>query len=251
MTENKAGFDPNDVTIGVVIPCYNHGKYLRESVESILRQTHQNFRIIIVNDGSSDDTNQVSKALVDADDRIGRITFSGNGGKWNAMNQAIKVLGAQCTFITTQDADDVSTPDRLERQLQCIIETNTTHNLCGYYNCENEDDINIHYLKRREGDLPIMQADEVMKHVLAGIETSGINHYHTGEFKTAGATAMFHRNIWLLGVRFNPPGVGLRVLNSEDSDFNFRVTVTAARTSILLERLYCYRRGTTTNTEEL
>ena len=53
------------------------------------------------------------------------------------------------------------------------------------------------------------------------------------------------------GTRFLPPDNGLRVLLSEDSDFNFRVTFNTARSSVLLEKLYCYRRNTSTNNERL
>jgi len=249
MTQNENEVNPNDIVIGVVVPCYNHGEYLKESVESIFNQTHQNIRVIIVNDGSTDNTAEVARELVASDDRAGYIELAENRGKWCAMNQAIARM--DCVFVTTQDADDVSTPDRLERQLQCLLQTNTSHNLCGFYNCENEDDINVHRLKRKEGELPIMPLDEVLKHVLTGMHSPGINHYYTGEFETAGASAMFHKNIWNFGTRFNPPGIGLRVLNSEDSDFNFRVTFNTTRTSVLLEKLYCYRRNTSTNNEEI
>jgi len=248
MTESNE-INPADISIGVIIPCFNHGEYLAESVESILNQTHENVRIVIVNDGSTDNTEEVARTFLEKDDRVGYMAFAENSGKWHALNQAISRLDT--VFITTQDADDVSTPDRLERQLECLLQTNTSHNLCGFYNCENEDDINTHRLKRKEGDVPVMQVDQVLQHVLFGINTHGINHYYTGEFETAGATAMFHKNIWNLGTRFNPPGAGLRVLNSEDSDFNFRVTINTTRTSVLLEKLYCYRRNTSTNNERL
>ena len=246
MTNN---IEPSDISIGVVVPCYNHGEFLEESVTSILNQTHKNLQIIIVNDGSTDNTGEVAQHLTTVDSRVKYMAFSENRGKWCALNFAIAKLNT--VFITTQDADDVSTPDRIERQLQCLLETNTSHNLWGFYNCESDDDVNEHRLKRKEGDLPIMSSDELVQNVLLGIRTPGINHYYTGEFETAGASAMFHRNIWNFGIRFNPPDIGLRVLNSEDSDFNFRVTFNTARSSVLLEKLYCYRRNTSTNNERL
>jgi hypothetical protein len=83
-----------------------------------------------------------------------------------------------------------------------------------------------------------------------GMNHPGINHFYTGEIETAGVSALFYRSIWKLGLRFNPPGQGLRVLLSEDSDFNFRMAVTYQKTSIVNEKLYCYRRNTSTNKEE-
>jgi len=47
------------VEISVVSPCYNHGKYIPEMLESVMNQTYQNFEVIIVNDGSTDDTRNI------------------------------------------------------------------------------------------------------------------------------------------------------------------------------------------------
>jgi hypothetical protein len=94
-----------------------------------------------------------------------------------------------------------------------------------------------------------MPSNLVNQLVSAGFQQEYINHYYTGEFETAGVTAMFYKGLWKIGLRFNPPGVGIRVLNSEDSDFNFRCTSLLSQTSILTEQLYCYRRNTSTNNE--
>jgi hypothetical protein len=127
--------------------------------------------------------------------------------------------------------------------------TSAVHNLCGFYHCWDEDDISVHRLERNESDLAIMTPEEVFEQAYAGFNHPNINHYCTGDFETAGASAMFYRGVWSLGIRFNPPGMGLRVLNSEDSDFNFRVTMAFQKTSVLMEKLYCYRRNTSTNNE--
>ena len=96
-----------------------------------------------------------------------------------------------------------------------------------------------------------MDHKEVVLHVQNGYNAPFINHYYTGDFETAGVSAMFYKNLWNYGLRFNPPNEGLRVLTSEDSDFNFRCTALFQRTSVLKEKLYCYRRDTSTNKEEV
>ena len=98
-------------------------------------------------------------------------------------------------------------------------------------------------------ELQVVDSDLVSRAVMTGRSTPGINHYFTGQFETAGVSALFYRQIWEMGIRFNPPSVGIRTLVSEDSDFNFRVTALLSRTSILAEQPYCYRRNTSTNTE--
>ena len=64
---------------------------------------------MIINDGSTDNTNDVVQSLL-SDDRVGYMSSSKNQGKWYCLNQAIEKL--DCTFITSQDADDVSMLDR-------------------------------------------------------------------------------------------------------------------------------------------
>ncbi len=230
----------------VVVPCFNHGNYLRQSVESILNQTWKNLSVVIVNDGSSDSTHEIGTELLTLD-RVEYISLEDNFGKWRALNTAIERFDSD--YVTAQDADDVSLSDRIERQVTSLRETQTLHNLCGFYHCWSEDEVDAHKNERVSGDLNTIMSNDVHQMVLAGYKQPGINHYFTGEFETAGVTALFDRRLWELGLRFNPPGVGLRVLNSEDSDFNFRATTLLGRTSILVEKLYCYRRGTSTNNE--
>ncbi len=239
--------EDNNEKIAVIIPCYNHAKYLSQSIKSIQGQSYKNLEIILVNDGSSDDTHDIMSGAAEADNRVRYIRIPSNTGKWNCLNMAIKMCDSN--IITCHDADDVALKDRIFRQYQCLKETGTFHNLCGFYHCWNEDDVAAHANKTIVGEIDYMGPQEVLELVSAGFATQGVNHYYTGEFETAGVSAMFYKDIWLLGIRFNPPGAGLRVLNSEDSDFNFRVTAFVRNTSVLKEKLYCYRRETSTNNE--
>jgi glycosyltransferase involved in cell wall biosynthesis len=233
--------------ITVVVPCYNHGKYLRECVESLLAQTYKNLEIIIVNDGSSDNTQVVANGLVVQDKRVSFINYETNKGKWYCLNSAID----QCNglFVTCQDADDLALPDRIERQFRTLQATESVHNLCGFHHCHSEEDVAKYKNERHEGDLKGIPADVVSQMVEHGFNTDGINHYFTADFETAGTSAMFLKALWTVGFRFNPPGMGLRVLNSEDSDFNGRVTLALRNTTVLAEPLYLYRRWTGTNNE--
>ena len=235
----------------VVIACYNHGKYLKQSVESIQNQTWKNLEIAVVNDGSSKDqgVDEIVSRLASADLRIKYYKFEKNFGKWHALNHAMS--NSDADFFTSHDSDDISLPDRIFRQLRCLIETNSLHNLCGFYHCYDESDVDKAVAEPRLGEeLSIIDSETVFKLVMSGFHTPGVNHYYTGKFETAGVSAMFHRALFNLGLRFNPDGKGLRVLNSEDSDFNFRATALLGKTSVLAERQYCYRRNTSTNNQD-
>jgi glycosyltransferase involved in cell wall biosynthesis len=233
--------------ITVVVPCYNHGKYLAEAVESLLVQTYKNLEIIIVNDGSTDNTALVANGLTIQDRRVKFINLDQNKGKWFCLNTAIE----QCNglIITSQDADDLALPDRIQRQFDALRATESVHTLCGFHHCHTEEDVAKFKGERHEGDLRGIEADKVSQMVEYGFRTDGINHFYTAEFETAGTSAMFLKALWNVGFRFNPPGMGLRVTNSEDSDFNIRVALALRNTTVLVEPLYLYRRFTGTNNE--
>lgn len=253
--DTKPAIEQTDATpvtempiITVVVPCFNHGKYLQESVESLLAQTYKNLEIIIVNDGSSDNTVEVAQAMVAVDTRVKFIDLPENKGKWFALNLAIEKSSG--LIITCQDADDLALPERIERQFGALRATESVHNLCGFYHCHSEADVLENKGKHVTGELKGIEADVVSQMVEYGFITPGINHYFTAEFETAGTSAMFLKALWTAGFRFNPPGMGLRIAASEDSDFNTRITLALRNTSILAEQLYLYRRGTGTNNEQ-
>lgn len=93
----------------VVIPAYNAGKFISLTIESILRQTVQDYEIVVVNDGSTDDTLEVLHSI--ADPRL-RIITQENGGECAARNRGIKeACGKYVAFL---DADDAWRPNHLE-----------------------------------------------------------------------------------------------------------------------------------------
>jgi glycosyltransferase involved in cell wall biosynthesis len=233
--------------ICVAICNYNHSKYLERSLRSIVEQDYENLDIVVVDDGSSD---QASKDIVDSfsDLRIRHHRFEQNRGKWNGLNYAFSTTQAE--ICTAHDADDISLPWRLSSQLAIMQATKTAHNLCGFVHCWKESDVAKGLELSRPESMNCLYPDDVARLVATGYQAPGCNHYYTGNFETAGVSAMFLKRVWDIGFRFNPPGMGLRVLLSEDSDFNCRVTLGLRSTSILAETPYLYRRNTSTNKEE-
>ncbi len=233
----------------VTICNYNHSKYLEQSIKSIQDQTYQNLDICVVDDGSKDidKVTELINRLQKNDKRIRFIDLEKNYGKWHALNEAIRTTDAH--VCTAHDADDVSLLDRIHLQLMTMLTSKTQHNLCGFHHCWNEEDVNSRLQDRIDASkVKMIPPDEVQKLVTGGYNHPSINHYFTGDFETAGVSAMFYKRIWDYGIRFNPPGMGLRTLLSEDSDFNFRCTA-VTNTSVLLEKPYLYRRNTSTNQE--
>ena len=104
--------------ISVLITVYNCEQYLKRAVDSILNQTWSDFEIIIVDDGSTDNSLQIIKGYDDA--RIKIIAVKENRGVAYARNIGMK----QCRsdYIALMDADDISLPNRLEMQYEFLKE---------------------------------------------------------------------------------------------------------------------------------
>jgi glycosyltransferase involved in cell wall biosynthesis len=100
--------------VSVVIPSYNYGRYVCEAVESVLRQTYQPVEVIVVDDGSTDDTRA---RLEGYRDRI-RYVYQSNRGLSAARNTGIRE--ARGVWVAFLDADDLWHPQKTEVQLSAI-----------------------------------------------------------------------------------------------------------------------------------
>lgn len=102
--------------VDIVMPAYNAARFLPAAIESVLAQTVQDWHLIVVDDGSTDDTEAVAQVYTE---RLGsRMTYvkKANGGPSAARNAGIQVSSSP--LIAMLDADDLWTPDRLHRSLR-------------------------------------------------------------------------------------------------------------------------------------
>lgn len=101
--------------ISVIIPAYNHEKYITEAINSVLNQSFQDFEIIIINDGSTDSTEQ--RILSIHDKRIQYVSQE-NRGAHSAINRGISL--SQGEYISILNSDDIYFPKRLETCLNYL-----------------------------------------------------------------------------------------------------------------------------------
>ena len=103
----------------VVMPLYNARPFVRAAIESILAQTYPNFTLLVINDGSTDGSEQEAASFQDR----GVILWSQeNQGPGAAMNRAIQYAhDNQIQFIARMDSDDILLPDRLEKQIILML----------------------------------------------------------------------------------------------------------------------------------
>ncbi len=104
----------NSPTVSVVMSVYNGSRYLHESIASILNQTFKDLEFIIINDGSTDDSEAIIKTF--KDERIVYIPNEKNLGLIDSLNKGL--VAAKGKYIARMDADDVSLPDRLALQVK-------------------------------------------------------------------------------------------------------------------------------------
>jgi glycosyltransferase involved in cell wall biosynthesis len=106
--------------VSVIMPAYNAGKTIEMSIRSVMLQSYQELELIVVNDGSTDNTGEIAEKLSKEDHRIILINSKENIGCYPARNLGIRK--SKGIFVTFQDADDISLKNRIQRQLihHCI-----------------------------------------------------------------------------------------------------------------------------------
>ncbi len=113
---------PNEPLVTIIVPCYNYGHLLGETLDSIKKQTYKNWECIIVDDGSTDSSSIVSNNYCIKDNRF-KYIYQDNRGLSAARNTELK--HAKGKYIQLLDADDLISPNKIEMQCQ-IVEENLT-----------------------------------------------------------------------------------------------------------------------------
>lgn len=122
--------------VSVIIPTYNRADSIGVSIQSVLNQTWQNYEVIVVDDGSTDNTQQIMENYID--DRVRYISLGRNYGPSHARNEGIR--RSECEFIAFLDSDDVWLPEKLEKQMQVMLQASETVGLvyCRMRGCRKD-----------------------------------------------------------------------------------------------------------------
>ncbi|OCH36708.1 glycosyltransferase family 2 protein [Aliivibrio fischeri] len=110
-----------DNIVSVLLPTYNASSTIKATIDSILNQTHSNFELIIIDDGSTDNTRKIVSDI--NDDRITYI-YKANGGISSALNLGIENCSSE--YIARIDSDDIAYNTRLEKQYKYLKENKDT-----------------------------------------------------------------------------------------------------------------------------
>lgn len=134
-TEESGTGDSTDPTVSVVLPTYDRAQTVRAAIDSVLAQSYADFELIVVDDGSTDDTPAVVGDI--SDPRVQYLRFQENRGANVARNAGIREADGK--YVAFQDSDDVWRPRKLELQVQAFERASEDVGVVytGYYRVED------------------------------------------------------------------------------------------------------------------
>src|SRR5262245_43590795 len=100
--------------VSIIVPCFNSGAFIRESITSALEQTYGELEVLVVDDGSTDRTRETVQSI--RDPRVRYLPMPARQGNYFARNQGL--AQAKGGFVALLDADDLWTKDKLSRQME-------------------------------------------------------------------------------------------------------------------------------------
>lgn len=151
----------NNPKVDVIIPTYNGLPYLKETINSVLSQSYDNFELYIIDDGSTDKTESFVKSIRDK-----RVSYKKkkNGGQAEARNLGIKISSSP--YVTFLDSDDVWYPNKLKKQLSILEEFPDYGMTYGWHKLINEKG-------KRIGKITYSKSGDLFHYLLGGNRISG------------------------------------------------------------------------------
>lgn len=207
-----------EVLVSIIIPVYNVQSFLKECLDSVLNQTYERIEIILVDDGSTDESGKICDIYQQKDSRI-IVIHKKNGGLSDARNAGIeKASGEYYAFI---DSDDFVHKEYIKSLLTACIENQSDISVCGYF--EYIDDSKMKEIKNIECSFSNIEAVSDFLHENNSVKVMTWNKlYHK---------RVFQKN----NVRF-PIGK-----LHEDNLTTYKCLFNANRISIISNALYFYR----------
>ncbi len=198
--------------ISIIIPCYNGEKTVRRCLDSVCRQSYENFEVLFVDDGSKDESKQIVREYTERDSRFKLIETS-NRGVSAARNTGIGL--AQGEYIQFLDADDEMLPEMLETLLRAINESNADIAVCNFMG----NPLFLAYFDDAVFDL--------------GVESELLEYYQETFCMLPPWNKLFRREVITVG--FDE-----QVHFAEDELFNLSVMANARRIACVNKPLYFY-----------
>ncbi len=177
----------NDL-ISVIVPIYNSEKYLNKCIESIVNNTYNNLEILLIDDGSLDNSPKICDEWEKKDKRI-KVIHKNNGGVSSARNEGIKYASGK--YISFIDSDDYIDVDMYEFLLSKIKENNSDISICSTYDVINEK---VSHNKKENIEIVMNNIEAIINIYKKGYYGNGL-HNKLFNFK------LIKNNLFPIGIR--------------------------------------------------
>jgi len=174
--------------ISIVIPSYNHEKYIQRCIESVLMQTYKDWELIIIDDGSKDSSNDIIASYLDK--RIRHI-MQENAGAHNAINRGLSL--AEGEYLTILNSDDEYHPNRLEKFLQAFSQNSSIDFISTWIDIVDSDSKKIGTKKAWENMEPWEIKDKDL--TFAGTDDYALNALMSN-FVSTTSNMIFKREVY-------------------------------------------------------
>ena len=211
------------VKVSIGVPVYNVAEYLRQCLDSIKQQSFQDFEVIMVDDGSTDNSFEICQEYVFKDKRF-KLYHQENKGLAGARNTCLKHMNGE--YVTWVDSDDVVELSYLERLVEVQVKTQADIVNCLYYSVTKER--NIYYdLRSISPNLEILElsVQEIMLNFIN-------NRYFIAPMWGSLCKSQLYKGVYF------PQG-----LLYEDNGTKFKLYMRANKIAIIPEGLYGYRKN--------
>ncbi|VYS80696.1 glycosyltransferase [Campylobacter ureolyticus] len=154
----------NNPLISIVVPVYNVEKYLKKCIQSIVDQTYKNLEIILVDDGSSDNSGKICDEFAQKDNRI-KVIHKINGGQADARNKALDIMNGE--WVSFVDSDDFVSPYYIENLHYLISKYDVDIAITSFVRFYNEN-TKLSSSKISNQEVLLHNPDEAVKNMLYG-----------------------------------------------------------------------------------
>jgi len=178
--------------ISIITPSYNSKKFIKDTIDSVLSQTYQNWEMLIVDDHSHDDSVEYIKNLIKNDSRIKLIALEKNVGASEARNKALEIGNGR--YIAFLDSDDIWLPEKLEKQLDFMQKNDYAFTFTSYIPMSEDADEEYSVIS-----VPLeINYSEYCKNTIIGCLTVMIDKEKTGDFRMPHIKSSHDMALWLL-----------------------------------------------------
>ena len=226
--------------VGIIVPVYNTAKYLRECLDSIKKQTYNNYVCIVVDDGSTDNSLDIANEYATNSSLRKFLIFNKqNSGVSSARNFALNIIeqhNINPEYICFVDSDDIIKPTFIETFIKNLIKNNADYAVCGY---DEFDKNGIIQSKRRNASNEVLNKAQIIEHFYA-VKSFGFGKGMPFKYSDTTYTwALYNKCFHYNNIKNNRFDETLR--NCEDMKFFLEISNNLNKGIIVPDILYQYR----------